>query len=45
MICDDCEEDCDDAVETICPYFDAILNETVPLVLCECCYEERRIRI
>jgi hypothetical protein len=45
MVCDDCGEDKEDVMDTFCPYAWEILEEDVPVSLCESCYHERCMEI
>lgn len=41
MICDDCDKDKDDVVNTTCPYSEEINDEIIECTLCDDCYHER----
>jgi hypothetical protein len=45
MICDMCDEDKDDVVETTDPFYSDVYDETVERSLCDDCYEDRRMEI
>jgi hypothetical protein len=45
MICDRCNQDKEDVVETADPFIRDVYNEIVNRNLCDDCYEERRDEI
>jgi hypothetical protein len=45
MICDRCDEDKDDVVETKDPFCSDVYDEVVECSLCDDCYEERCMEI
>ncbi len=43
--CDDCGEMKPDVHDTFCPYSSEILDEEIPITVCEDCYNERSYEI
>ena len=41
MVCEDCEEDKEDAVDTICPYNEDVHGQSIEVKLCTDCYNNR----
>lgn len=41
MICDDCEQEKEDAYERNCPFAEEVLEVKLKRILCDYCYHER----